>query len=276
MIRAFFEVLKDLWDFAFGYSGQNSMRATDTLNLPAPDDKVPSTTGKSLSGVIIPTHKAGQALGRVVYVQSDTATCFNRPELSFDTQLCQLTYGEKVSVNRMKGEFAEIDATKIRGWVESKNLSDDASEVFPALESGVIYGKGDAETIKLRRFLNDETLAGRLALPLQSTEHVLYLLKRFGLKVNWPLTRPRVPGTWQKILRGVKGVSMSIEPRTAAIFEYVGDEGVPGFLGYIEAVHPDQSITLQSVGRKNEGEYLVEEFTNQEWKEWRPTFITFT
>jgi len=277
MIQAFWEVLKDLWHFAFGLSGHNNNTVPPVQRTKDPSLQVVEVVNKmenSLSGVIIPTHKVAQSLGRVAYVQSDTAICMSSPKFTFDTQVGSLSYGDKVMVTRVQDSFAEIDTNVVRGWVETKVLSDDVHKVFPDLQSNQIYGFNNEQTIKLRRYLHDETLAQLLMLPLQSTEYLLYTLKRAGVTVSWPPTRPREPGAWQKILRGVKGVTMGIEPRTSSIFEYVG-YGAPGFLGYVEAVHPDQSITLQSVGRINEGEYRVEEFTHDEWKEWRPVFISF-
>lgn len=69
---------------------------------------------------------------------------------------------------------------------------------------------------------------------------------------------------------------MTLEPKTGSILEYAGDDGVNGFLAYVVAVHPDLSITIKSIGRLKEGEYREEDFTQSQWKEWRPVFISFS
>jgi hypothetical protein len=278
MIQALKAVLMDLWCFMFRkqeYS--NSIPTTPELQSPSNhESKVTDKTVNSLSGVIVPpTDNITQSFGRVAYVQSDEAICLSGPNFMFDTKVKSLSYGDEVVVNRTQDSFAEIETGRARGWVETKVLSDDVQQVFPDLKPSQIYGVNNEQTIKLRKFIKDETLAQLLLLPLQSTEYVLYMLKRTGSTLVWPPTRPREPGSLHKILRGVKGVGISIEPRTRSIFEYVGD-GESSFLGYVEAVHPDLSITLHSVGRLEEGEYLVEELTHVKWKEWRPVFLSFT
>lgn len=67
---------------------------------------------------------------------------------------------------------------------------------------------------------------------------------------------------------------MSIEPRTSSIIEYL-NENNDGIIGFITEVSPDLAITMSSVGRIEAGEYRVEKFTHDEWKEWRPVFISF-
>ena len=69
---------------------------------------------------------------------------------------------------------------------------------------------------------------------------------------------------------------MSIEPHTGAVrFEYAGNG--TGFLEFMYwRFALIESIKMASVGRIKEGEYLVEEFTSDEWKkEWRPVYISF-
>lgn len=273
MIKAFLEVVKDLWCFVFGISLRNSVVVSE--NIPAtvaePDN---ANKENAFSGVMVPNIKAGESYGRTAYVIEDMVFCMSKPKMSFDTQIGTLFYGDKVTVDRMKDSSAEVDNGLFRGWVESKDLSDDINDVLPKFRSSYVYDANNEQTLKLRRFLRDEFFGGKLELPLQTAEYIFYVLKRSGVEISWPSDRPRIPGTWQNILRGKRGVNMGIQPRTNSILEYSGN-GTPGFLGYVEAVHPDESITLQTVGRVVEGEFRVEEFTRDEWKEWRPTFISF-
>ena len=77
-------------------------------------------------------------------------------------------------------------------------------------------------------------------------------------------------------MRGVRGVSISVEPRTQAVLERPAESGERGFVAYVSAVHPDNSIVIEGVGMFMAGEYTVETFSHEEWREWRPVFISFS
>lgn len=259
----------------FGLSTQSFDNAPGSGVSELSSKKDPDDSKDLFSGVMVPNQNKNESFGRIAYVKSDSVVCLNGPELEFDAQVGTLFYGDRVTVTRIKDKFVEVEAGTVHGWVESTFLTDDLKEIIPSLRSAYIYGVTNEETIKLRRYIHDEALGQELGLSLQSIEYILFILKKTGIKVSWPPVRPREPGVWKTILRGLKGVSMGVEPKTGSVLEYAGN-GTPGFIGYVEAVHPDQSITLQTVGRVEEGEYRVEEFSHEEWKEWRPVFICFT
>jgi len=270
MFKALCEVIKDLWRFAFNIQeGQTNQKKP--AGRPPELDEVPEKDGQDRT----PRPPLDpRSYGRLAYVTKDETYCLAEPILKFDTKVATLFYGEEVAVTELKKNFARIAKSDCEGWVKASDLSDDRSRVFPNFAPGYVYGSDHQETIKLRRLLRDEALGHQLQLPLQPLEFVLFKLKEAGIKLDWPPERPREPGAWQALLRGATGVKMSIYPRTGAVLEYAGN-GTPGFLGYIESVAPDQSISLASVGRVEAGEYRVEQFTSTEWKEWRPTFISF-
>lgn len=277
MIRVILEVLKDLWDFichevrSFFQQTQRENHV-EVINSQQPE-KLPNVIARP---IIISQNKSGDLVGWSAYVKVDIAPCFSQPEQSVDTKLGSFLYGDKVMVVRTINNFVEVRTATMCGWLDEKDLTDDFNKVLPNFKNATIYGSGDEEVIKLRRLIQDEVLGQYLNLPLQSLEFALSVLKIKQTHVPWPAIRPRLPGSWKNILRGIKGVSMSLEPHTGAILEYAGDDGVSGFFGYVEAVRPDQSITLLSVGRVEEGEYRSEECSRDVWKEWRPVFISFS
>lgn len=54
--------------------------------------------------------------------------------------------------------------------------------------------------------------------------------------------------------------------------EYQTEIGV-GVIGYVEAVTPNETVTLASVGKDSEGQYLVETLTKEVWQALRPVWI---
>lgn len=277
MGAALVEVLYDLWLFALRrdtkprieYRPTPRPDSADTVVEPAP---APAPVSLDL---VVPPISPDMIQGRSAYVVHDAVVCLSRPTFDFDTVVGMLDYAERVAVDVIEGEFAHIITPSMSGWVPVEMLTDDLSVVMPQLESGKVYGSQSEETKKLRKYIDDEALGSALALPLQGSEYLLFRLKRAGTKVRWSDVRPRAAGKWQSILRGQGGVTMGIEPKTGAVLEYSGGE-TQSFLGYVESVKPNRSIVISSVGREREAEYREETFSNEQWREWRPVFISFT
>ncbi len=219
--------------------------------------------------------KAGEAIGHRVYVAVPNAACYLKPRQDFDTRIVVFDYGQALTFIRFAGEFSEVQSESVRGWVSTSVLVDDKKLVLPNFRPAYRYDAYNEHTERLRLCLKDEMQGGELGLPLQSAEFVLYKLWELKVTIQWGLNRPRLSGAWQTLLRGMRGVQMGIVPRTGAVLE-CGGSGERAFLGYVEAVHPDSSIVVQSVGRVEDGEFRVEHLSHDEWKEWRPIFISFT
>lgn len=272
MLNAFIEVIVELWSFIF--AKDKGVR----LALPG---QVEATTSKSrvidkevIKEINFTAGTIVEGIGRLAYVGVDKAVCYSQTTIDFDTRLGDLHYGDTVMVKSINGAYAKINFQDYDGWMKVADLVDDKNLVVPNLKSSYVYGPKNEETLKLRKYLKDELLGGLLNLPLQPLELIIYLLKSQRIVVNWPNTKPRNPGSLSNLLKGRKGVSMSIEPRTSSVIEYL-DENNDGIIGFITEVSPDLTITVGSVGRIEVGEYRVEKFTHDEWKEWRPVFISF-
>lgn len=269
MTAAFIEVLHDLWLFAFGRSAQKSSYYERAEIGSAAISRPENLT------LAVPAITSDMVEGRSAFVISHDARCFQHPKVSYDTAVGSLTYAEEVKVDVIQDGYAHVFGRQCTGWVETTHLTDDKNMILPQLKSAYEYSSANEETIKLRTYIDDEFLGGQLALPLQPAEYVHYCVMSEMHRFSWPSTRPREAGRWQSILRGQTGVHMSIEPKTGSVLEYAGSEG-RSFLAYVESVKPDLSISISSVGRLKDGEYLKEEVTPERWREWRPVFISFS
>lgn len=267
MYAAFIEVLKELWEFVLPARSA----AVSTAPLVAArnaSDKIESLKSS-------PSSKAGYSLeSRVCYINHSEVQCLQVAQKKFDTLRGVLSYGTAVEVVQHKDHWSFVQTPQLHGWVESKYLTDDKNAVFPVFYKGTIYEADNRETLKLRDYLADELLGGLLKKKLQPSEFIVYQLHRHSIGVLWPLDRPRLPGMWQIILKGKRGVSIGVEPKTGSVLEYTEDGG--SFLAFVESVTPDDTIRISSVGRHTDGMYEQTECTRVQWREWRPVFISFT
>lgn len=274
MVKAFIEVVKDLWHF-FCELFVDSKTVQKHQITTESEKTINKTEILPTRPLVVVNTKSGNIEGWTAFVQEDAVPIFSTSEILIDSRLGYLSYGDKVNVTGESGDFSTINIFGIKGWVKTLELTENFHQVYPNFVHTQKYDSKHEETQKLRRLIKDEVLGGQLKLPLQSSEFVLFMLKEARVVFEWPSKRPRLPGAWKALLRGVKGVTLSLEPHTGSVIEYAGDEGMSGFLGYVKVVRPDLSITVQSVGRLKDGEYLNEEFSHDEWKEWRPVFISF-
>ncbi|MEK7638910.1 MAG: hypothetical protein AAB388_01980 [Patescibacteria group bacterium] len=270
MWRAFLAVVYDLYRFAFGAlqpaPAASGLRESveKTIEVEAETEAPPVNDEEFLP-----------RLGAQVYVVAESTPLLHRPVFAFDGQIGTFPFATVASVRAVDGQFAHVSTRNLSGWVQCAHLTEDKTFVYPVLTSGAIYSAEDKATKIIRRHLRDECLGDWLRLPLQSLEFILYTLKISKRKINWPVTRPRIGGTWHTLLRGQKGIKMDVEPKTGAVMEYRGDR-LPDTLAYVESVAPDLTIKIASVGRFKEGEYKEERLAKAEWIELRPVFITVT
>lgn len=267
-MRALLAVLVDLIQFALGRDSERYLTEEQTaVRTKDGFDKDLSSKPTGLSEI----HPTGQR----AYVTEEAVPVLKEPRVRFDTVLGQLPYAEIVGVTAMENGFAHIQTESVSGWVNAEYLSDDKNVLFPQLQPGTVHTAQHENTIKIRKLLRDDLLGGFLRMHLQASEFVLYQMKLSHKQLPWPLDRPRTPGTWHALLRGLSGVTIGVAPRTAAVIEFFGADQA-GVIGWVDSVAPDESIKILSVGRFIEGEYRVDTLTSQEWRELRPVFISIT
>jgi hypothetical protein len=213
-----------------------------------------------------------QELSAAAYICVKKARVMQAPVWRIDTVLRELTYGTTVRILEYEGRFVRVFFDEFVGWVLKDEVTETATDVFPVLVSGVTYLAADSETKKLRMYISDEFFTQELYAPLQASEYVHYRLLQKNQTLPWPQVRPRVVGQWHVLLRGVPRMYTTILPKTGSIIEYTTESGA-GFVGIVEAVTPEETITISGVGMSEEGVYSQTELTKPQWQEFRPVFM---
>ncbi len=223
---------------------------------------------------ILPTEKIVQAhiqVGVQYFIGEPSTFLYIDPVVSFDGVLQILNYGEMVSVVKFGGRWAFVQAGTIEGWIFKDALREQATDVFPVLIEDVSYHFNDVQTEKLRLCIGDVFNGTAAKTSLTDVEYVMYVLSKKNIQIVWSAIRPRIAGTWQRILRGQTGIHIGITPKTDTVMEYVVDD--VGHVCYVEAVFSDETIKVRGVGLLEEGVLSILMLGKEEWRELRPVFI---
>lgn len=232
------------------------------------------TTFKTVNE-ILHTNAPAQSIiqkNTVMYANTVRVPVYKNPTVEFDAQIGEIPYGEMVIILEPKGRFYRIMWHTTEGWVFRDDIADRATRVHPEFVVGEENLVDGLNTTHVRAILGDVFGLGRSEFPLQAGEYVLYRLWKKGINIHWPETRPRVPGLWHKILKGVPGVHVSVVPKTGSIMEYISDADT-GHLAFVEAVFPDDTISVSEINFPDSGIYNEREISKDEWKELKPVFI---
>jgi hypothetical protein len=217
----------------------------------------------------------GPAQNTVMYANRTGLPVFKNPTGEFDTVVGRLSFGMLVMVLGEKGKFVRISSNGIEGWARREDLVDRAAHVYPEFIIGKENNSNDENTTRVRAILGDEFGGSDIEYPLQAGEYVLYRLYRKGLRIIWPVSRPRTPGMWHELLRGMPGTHMGVAPKTGTIMEYMLHDEL-GHVAYVEAVFPNETISISEVNFPHSGIYNERVLTREEWRELRPIFIQVT
>lgn len=209
----------------------------------------------------------------IMYVSALPGTvCLSEPDGSFDAIITTLPYGTAVTVSAFSGRYAYVLKGNYTGWIMKDDITPHKQDVWPELQTWGMYGADNPVTIKIRALIHDEFGAGSLSLPLQAGEYVHLRLAQDKRTIVWPDGRPRLPGSWQMILKGTVGIHSTITPKTDTIMEWQ-TESDGGRLAYVEAVGPDGAVTTSCVGLVVAGQYTKQVWQQSDWRELRPVFI---
>lgn len=209
----------------------------------------------------------------VMYVCNESGSARSTaPQQEFDGVVEHVPYGAAVTVVGYRGRYASVLRGGHTGWILKDDLALDKNSVWPQCVVRHEYLSTEPDTIKLRAIIEDIFGAGVSELPLQAGEYIMFRLLMEHRTIAWPQTRPRIPGMWQSILRGVAGIHSTIMPKTDSIMEWNTERG-EGRLAYVESVSPDNTISLTLVGRVVAGQYETQTLIEEEWRELRPIFI---
>jgi hypothetical protein len=209
-----------------------------------------------------------------MYAGNIQVPVYKNPTIEFDTKIGDIPYGEMVMMLEPRGRFSRVVWNEVEGWVLREDLVDRAARVYPEFMIGQENSVDHPNTVHVRAILGDVFGIGRSEFSLQAGEYVLYRLWKKGIRIVWPQTEsPRVPGLWHKILKGVSGIHIGVTPKVGSIMEYMFNDDI-GHLAYVEAVFPDNTITISEVNYPDAGIYNEREITKEEWRELKPVFIS--
>jgi len=208
----------------------------------------------------------------VMYTGSERVPIMRRPTMEFDGGVAYIPYGAMVMVLESRGRWSRVAYRDAQGWVLRDELVDRSAHVYPDFTIGEPNRADDPNTLRVRACIDDEFGAGRAELPLQSSEYVLYRLYKKGITVIWPDVRPRTEGMWHEILKGKEGIQIGIRACSGCIMEYVYEDGI-GHLAYVEAVFPDETISISEANYPSDGVYNERVVTKEEWRELKPVFM---
>lgn len=215
----------------------------------------------------------GYVKGTRMYVGNTAVPIYRNPTIAFDTCIRTMPYGEMVTMLEPRGRFYKIIWKEIEGWVLRDDLVENAVQVYPTFVIGEEQSVDHPNTARVRTVLGDIFGLQRSNFPLQAGEYVLYQLWKKGIYITWNEVRPRVPGLWHKILKGTHGVHIGVVPKSGSIMEYMLHDDI-GHLAYVEAVFPDETITLSESNFPDSGMYNERKLLKEEWKAVKPVFIT--
>lgn len=234
-------------------------------SLPAIEDEV--VPAQSEAAAKVPLTR-----GMVMYAGMPSAPLFRNPTVEFDGQIAQVPFGAMVMAGEPKGRFYPVTWKQIHGWMLQEDLADRAVRIYPAFTVGQENLVDAPNTAQVRALIGDVFGLARSEFALQAGEYVLYRLWRKGSTIAWPQVRPRVPGMWHEILRGAPRIHMSLTPAVGTVMEYVL-EGDMGHVAYVDAVFPDETVSISEVNNPDSGIYNERQLSKETWKELKPIFI---
>jgi hypothetical protein len=209
--------------------------------------------------------------GEQYYIGALGAYMYKDPVLAFDNAIIKLDYGQNVRLITLQGRWAQVRLAGTVGWVFKDSLVVQTSDVYPVFIQGIVYDAEQAETVKLRACIDDAFNGAVSGHVLSAAEYVHYCLLQKKLYIDWGDIRMRIPGTWQRKLRGRFGVHIGISPQTNSVMEYIVDD--VGHLAFVDAAFSDGSISITEIGKHEEAMYSQDTMSADQWRELRPVFI---
>lgn len=270
-------VLKDLYLFAFRYhfgfsDGSTALTEESPKALEAPFSPLLLTETNDTKATITASYPSESIYGDVGYALLPDTFLYALPTRTFDGVVSRLAYGATFNIINTQGKWVQVEYKNVTGWIHEDSVTKNKNKITPQFTYEKSYDADSESTLLLRAVIDDSFHSAGLARMLQDVEYVTYRLLERGLTIAWPPVRPRIAGTWQRILKGVRGVHMGIHPKTGSVMEYINADNT-GHVAFVESVYPDESITVSEIGYPEEGVFHERTITKEEWIELRPIFI---
>lgn len=281
-MRVLYAVLKDLYTFVCVYlfGLDNTISAsTEPSSSSAPKKEAYSSTQKVPDPVDVlpapPTPHlltSGVRLMGVGYARFPDTYLHALPTRTFDGVIAHVPYGASVQILGTQGKWCNVAYGEIHGWMRRDDITENSIQLKPQFVAGEIYDAEHRTTVQLRTLIDDAFHAAQLSLLLQDVEYVTYVLHEKRKRIPWGTIRPRIAGTWQRLLKGTPGVHIGVNPKQGTVMEYVREDNT-GHVAYVDSVYPDGGITISEIGCTIEGVYSEQTLDKDERKELRPVFI---
>ncbi len=279
-MKVLIAVVNDLFQFvcksfsgAVPYTPQKEV-VLDTYQEKLQQVQYPLSTPEVVPEVVMPFSIATDdtfRIGDQYFIGSIGTYFYHDPVVAFDSALERLAYGTHVRLVSLQGRWAEVRIAGVVGCVFKDALVVQSDAVYPSFVASVSYDAEHPDTVKLRACIDDEFGGARGEHALSPSEYVHYRLKQNKRAVAWGNVRLRIPGTWQRKLKGGIGVHIGIAPKTESIMEYIVDD--VGHLAFVEAVFPDGSMNITEIGKYNDSTYTEDTLQSEQWKELSPVFL---
>jgi len=273
-------VIDDLYKFVCrGFSGAVPYAPKQEKMLDSYQEKlqqiqspslVPTSPPEVAMSTVLPTEGILR-IGDQYFIGVIGTYFYKDPVLAFDSALKRLAYSASVRLVSVQGRWAQVRIAGVVGWVFKDSLVVQINAVYPSFVPGVQYDAEHPDTVKLRACIDDEFGGARGEHSLSPAEYVHYRLKQKKRSIDWGEVRMRIPGTWQRKLKGSLGIHISITPTTESIMEYIVDD--IGHLAFVEAVFPDGSMNITEIGKFDDNSYTEGILQPEQWRELRPVFI---
>ena len=249
----------------------------ETSEVPAPSINVEKPTSFKTVNEVLSTKSVIENFtthpkNMVMYAVNTDVSIYKNPTAEFDSRIGSVPHGEMVMMLDIRRRFYQILWNELTGWVLKDDLVDRVAHIYPKFIIGEENLYDNPNTKHIRILLEDVFGVEQLDFPLQSGEYVLYRLLNNNLQISWPETRPRTPGLWHKILKGVPKIHIGVVPVNGSIMEYIFDDDF-GHVVYVDKVLEDDTISISEVNYSDSGKYNERILTREEWIELRPVFI---
>ncbi|MDD2757971.1 MAG: CHAP domain-containing protein [Patescibacteria group bacterium] len=224
---------------------------------------------------------------------SDGLRMRSSPEkINNDNIIAKLAFSTKVEAVEENGDWFRVNADGKNGWVskfylvevvpialENLQKKEVFQDVVPAFHNHEKNLATDANSIKLRKIINDEFGGGARRDDLQCVEYVHYKIQQMGITIKWPAERPRNGGLWAGIFQRSAQYRILEEPKAGCAMSFVGSLKNPavGHVAFVEEVYQDGSIKISEVNWPPPGVYSERVISKSQWKDkYQAKFIDFT
>lgn len=213
-------------------------------------------------------------------------------KINNDNIIAKLPFRTKVVVVQENGDWFQVNIDDKTGWVskfyleeqvpvaledlQKKEMVQDALPFFQNHEKNLAT---DANSIKLRKIINDEFGGGARRDDLQCVEYVHYKIQQMGTTIKWPAERPRNGGLWAGIFQRSGQYKILDEPKAGCAMSFVGSLKNPnvGHVAFVEEVYQDGTIKISEVNWPPPGIYSERVIPKSQWKDkYQAKFIDFT